>query len=222
MQHPSWTSPSSSFCPSSLLAFIQDCIKIIDTPNCLILHDHPNFKTSITSQCWQNLCGNCSKQKFLFFCGLQKSAPLKIKKTSYINSRWSLFPSKKPYHINLRCFSFLLCMYVWYDPARVRGILLIRRAQRKTGSIKKIPNAQLNLPYGEHSPWLKAQWTQETSQSNVEQISRNNHPPKKEEEEEKKNYVTSFKVSLQGGCRLGPCSLPKSNWNLRENSYWNR
>ncbi len=112
MQHPSWTSPSSSFCPSSLLAFIQDCIKIIDTPNCLILHDHPNFKTSITSQCWQNLCGNCSKQKFLFFCGLQKSAPLKIKKTSYINSRWSLFPSKKPYHINLRCFSFLLWMYV--------------------------------------------------------------------------------------------------------------
>jgi hypothetical protein len=101
-------------------------------------------------------------------------------------------------------------MYVWYDPARERGILLIQKAQRKTGSIKKIPNAQLNLPYGEHSPWLKAQWTQETSQSNVEQIRRNNHPPKKEEEE-KKNYVTSFKVSLQGGCRLGPCSLPKSN-----------
>jgi hypothetical protein len=23
-----------------------------------------------------------------------------------------LFPSKKPYHINLRCFSFLLWMYV--------------------------------------------------------------------------------------------------------------
>jgi hypothetical protein len=104
-------------------------------------------------------------------------------------------------------------MHVWYDPARERGILLIRKAQRKTGSIKKIPNAQLNLPYGEHSPWFKAQRTQETSQSNVEQIRRNNHPPKEEEEEEeeKKNYVTSFKVSLQGGCRLGPSSLPKSN-----------
>jgi hypothetical protein len=35
-------------------------------------------------------------------------------------------------------------------------------------------------------------------------------PPKKEEEE-KKNYVTSFKVSLQGGCRLGPSSLPENN-----------
>jgi hypothetical protein len=74
----------------------------------------------------------------------------------------------------------------------------------------KISNAQLNLPSGEHSPWFKAQWTQETSQSNVKQIRRNNHPPKTEEEEEK-NYVTSFKLSLQGGCRLGPSSLPKSN-----------
>jgi hypothetical protein len=76
-------------------------------------------------------------------------------------------------------------MYVWYDPARERGILLIQKAQRKTGSIKKIPNAQLNLPYGNYSPWFKAQWKQETSQWNVEQIRRNNHPPKEEEEKKK-------------------------------------
>jgi hypothetical protein len=88
---------------------------------------------------------------------------------------------------------FFPSMYVWYDPARERGILLIRKAQRKTGSIKKIPNAQLNLPYGKHSPWFKAQWTQETSQPNVEQIRRNNHPPPKKEEEEKKELSYQFK-----------------------------
>jgi hypothetical protein len=101
-------------------------------------------------------------------------------------------------------------MYVWYDPARERGILLIQKAQRKTGSIKKIPNAQLNLPYGEHSPWFKAQWTQETSQSNVEQIRRNNHPPKKRRRRKKRTTLPVSKSPSKAAVVWVPPPCPKA------------